>query len=1444
MAWVGSPSVTRNEIPCIFPLSSLESSENCGKMPCCKRIAILVYEQGKDNQPMLKHASNVRRFDAVVLLAAIFLTVVSMASAQPVPLEFSKEFNPDIIGPGSTTMLTFTIDNTGLAVPVDELAFFDTLPSGVTIAAPAAVSNSCNGTVTAPAGGTTISLSGGQVAAGAVCTVVVHVTGESGEGPYTNTSGDLTSDAGNSGTAEDDLTVTEDLPGFTKSFAPGSVSFGGRSTLTFTIDNTANESVVEDLSFADNLPPGMVVANPANASTDCENPLLPAVLIAVPGTSVISLSANGTNSFPTLASGSECTVTVDVIGGAVGLLGNVTGDLLVDLASTETAGKASAVLEVTGVEDLLELAKDFTDDPVAPGGTVTLEFTVTNKSRDDSATGITFSDDLETTLTGLTPTLPPTPDPPCGAGSSLAFSLGVLTLTGGSLPPESFCTFSVELSVPAGAVPGAYPNTAGPVSGDVGGSPETGNPAGDLLFVVSFPVLTKEFTDDPVGAGDSVTLEFTITNPEGGSAMSNIAFDDELTTFLPFPVSVSLPPTPNPPCGAGSSLSLVPLGVDGQGLSLTGGSLAAAGSAGDSCTFSVTIDIPAGFPEGTYTNTTEEITGVLDDFPGPPTVAGPPASDDIVVVGAPSLTKEFTDDPVPPGGTATLEFTLTHDASAPADATGIGFTDDLAALVPAVVGLTATLPPTPDPPCGAGSSLSGSAGDTFLTFAGGTLAPGASCTFSVSVSVPAGGPSGLHANKTSEVTATVDGVAVTGNGAEDKLLVTGLLFSKAFTDDPVIAGGTATLEFTLDNTTGTADATDIIFTDNLGGASGTIPGLAAAPPLPVSPCGATTFIGTTSLIFIGGSVAAGTSCSFSVNVLVPPGTADDFYANVTSSLSATIGAPVTLPAATDQLEVSSTLLELTKAFTDDPAVPEGTVTLEFNLTNLDGARPATDIAFTDDLAAALPGLTATHAALNACGGMAAGFPTTNFDYAGGNLAAGASCTIRLSLTVPAGPLPAGSFTNTTSGVTGTIDGLPVTGEPASDDLEVDLLTFDKAFDGPAEASGTVDLTFTIANLDSANPATGLSFSDNLGAVIPGLAATGMPASNVCGSGSQLAGTSFLTLTGGTVPAGGSCDIVVTLQIPAGVNPDDYTNTTSVLFGAGIPKALPAVDDLTILSSGIDISKTPDLQTIASGGTADFTITVTNTGTSDLTNVVVTDPFAPGCDSAIGDLGQGAQVIYGCSLSNVLDSFTNTATVAGDSPFGGQVSDADTADVEVLSATSCFTDSTATGTGSATMCFGNVDVGCDFVEILFIQVEGDPQSPPGGTSPEGVDFPHGLVIFTVGNDCPAGFTADFSWELPGGLPPNTEYWKYGPTPGDTTPHWYVLPSIVVGNTVTFSVTDGGLGDDDLTANGTIVDQGGPGAPAGAAIPAMSTRSTVLFVVLLSLLGVVILRRRLE
>jgi hypothetical protein len=135
-------------------------------------------------------------------------------------------------------------------------------------------------------------------------------------------------------------------------------------------------------------------------------------------------------------------------------------------------------------------------------------------------------------------------------------------------------------------------------------------------------------------------------------------------------------------------------------------------------------------------------------------------------------------------------------------------------------------------------------------------------------------------------------------------------------------------------------------------------------------------------------------------------------------------------------------------------------------------------------------------------------------------------------------------------------------------------------------------------------------------------------------------------------------------------------------------------------------------------------------------------------------------------------------------------------------------------------------------------------PP--VAPDATAFPHGLFNFTTSN-CTVGAALTFTIAYPAALPPGTQYMKYGPTAAQPSPHWYVLPATIAGNTVTFTITDGGLGDDDLTANGTIVDQGGPAVavPVVAAhpIPTLSQWAMLLMAMLLvTTAGVCLPRRR--
>lgn len=1078
------------------------------------------------------------------LLALLLILIApGLATAQDGGLAgsgvlFSKSFGPAAIGPGSASRLVFTIENTS-GVPVTEVAFTDTLPAVVTLADPAAPGHGCAaGTVSAPDGGSTITFSGGEIAAGAVCTVEALVT-SSTVGTHTNVSGDLTSSAGNSGSAMADLTVATDRPGFTKAFSPSSASLGSRSTLTFTIDNSANASNVVNVDFTDNLPTGMVVADPSAASTDCVSNLNDTTLTADPGTGTIILDANG-SSFggnEVLTAGSACSVSVDVVANAGGSLDNVSGDLLADFTAI---GRAVDTLE-SAAGDII-LVKEFLDDPAPPGGAVDLEFTILNRDRVNDATGISFTDDLDATLSGLVAV--GLPAAVCGGTLS---GTSILNFVGGTVAASSECSFTVSLQVPAGAVPGTYTNTTSGIEADFGGAePIFGGPASDDLFVFPVPALEKTFLDNPVGPGSSTRMEFTITNTSATSTASGIAFTDDLAAFLGIVPTVSGLPASGF-CGGTSSVFYSTFsGV----LSIADASLAA----GDSCTFEATLDIPVGFAGGTYTNVTSEIAATVDGNE----LSGSPASAELDVARAPRLSKSFTDDPADPGGTVTLEFTVDYEAgeSVTADATDITFSDDLDA---ALTGLVAVGLPMNDV-CGTGSAISGT---TNLSFTGGTLSPGETCTFAVTLQVPPDAPPGFHTNTTSDLTASVAGQAVTELAATDRLLISGIELAKEFIDDPVIAGDTVTLRFELTNGNPDFAATNISFSDDLGAA---LPGLSATG-LPASDvCGAGSQVsGTTAISLTGGTVAAGGSCIFDVIVQVPAAAATGDYLNVTSAVTATMGGSVIqFPSATDLLSVDNDLIDLDKVFTDDPAVPGGTVTLEFTLTNLSATETITDIGFTDDLDSALAGLASESGSLpDVCGSGSSLSGTGLLTFSGGSLGPSESCTFSAILRLPASIGTDGNALNTTSAVAGDVGGLAVQGPEASDVLVINQAGFSKGFASTAAPTRTVELQFVIENLSGSQALSGLAFIDDLDAVLPGLVAVNTPVADPCGSGSSLTGSSVLTFSGGSLDAGGSCTFSVLLEVPAGAAPGSYANVTSDLTTGGLFLSDPASANLGI-----------------------------------------------------------------------------------------------------------------------------------------------------------------------------------------------------------------------------------------------------------------------------------------
>lgn len=1106
-------------------------------------------------------SSKSSRVRSSILKASLFFVSLLISQSALAQLTFTKTFASNIIGPGSVSTLTFNITNPG-ATAADDIAFTDTFPTGLTIASPGNASTNCSpfAILSAPNGASSISLSAGRLAPGAFCSVLVDVVSSlapAAGAPVTlvNVSGDLTSTLGNSGTATDDLVVDATRAGFSMNFSPSTISAGQTSRLTFTIDNSSNPSGLASLNFNNNLPSGMVIAPLANTVTDCGNGVFLVSLTANSGGSSISMFASGLNpNFPALAANASCTVGVDVTA-VTGTYSNVSGDLLVGGLNS---GKASATLNVPRQF----ISKSFVDDPVAPGASVILEYTLNNLNRGSTANAVAFSDDLGAALASLT--FDSLLANGCG-GSVGGVGTTSLSFSGGSIAPEGSCSIRASVSVPASAAAGTYSSVSSTLLATVGGSPFVGNSASDRLVVSIAPIISMAFMPSTITAGDTTTLEYTVTNTSSTSGATDITFSSEFPSFI---ATASMMPA-NDSCGAGSTLTFTAL-IDNPNshtpanFTMSGGNLAAAGMPGDSCTFSLILEATADASTGLYPVVAEGTATVDGQSQGINT-----ASATLVVTPIPELLKDFTDDPVSPGDSVTLEYRLNYSADSAGPATNISFTDDLNTTL---TGLIANLPVLPDPPCGAGSSLTGSAGNTLLTLMGGTLAPGESCTFSVTLDVPAGATPGTAPSVTSTVTATVGGLPVTGAAAASDLVVAGVTFESEFLANPYLAGDIATLRFTLENTSATDDITDIIFTDSL---SAALSGLSATV-LPTTPCGAGSAIsGTTFLIFQDGALAVGEQCTFDISVQIPPSAANGEFVNSTSNLTATFGgAAGVADNSTTSLVVNNEILSLSKEFSDTTVASGSTTNLRFTLTNLDATRAISGVAFSDNLDAALGGLTATGLPLSACGGTVAAIPNAGtIDFSGGTLTASEQCQFDVPVSI-SGMSASGLYTNTTSSVSGFVGMTGVSGQPASDVLTV--VNFDVAFSkafamASVQAGGNTTLQFTITNNDSA-PLSRLSFSDDLDVVISGLTATGLPLNDVCGAGSTISGTSSLSLIGGNLAAGGSCSFSVDLLVPSSAAPGSFSSTSSQITEISLTASGPATDILTIAATSPSFTK--------------------------------------------------------------------------------------------------------------------------------------------------------------------------------------------------------------------------------------------------------------------------------
>jgi hypothetical protein len=283
--------------------------------------------------------------------------------------------------------------------------------------------------------------------------------------------------------------------------------------------------------------------------------------------------------------------------------------------------------------------------------------------------------------------------------------------------------------------------------------------------------------------------------------------------------------------------------------------------------------------------------------------------------------------------------------------------------------------------------------------------------------------------------------------------------------------------------------------------------------------------------------------------------------------------------------------------------------------------------------------------------------------------------------------------------------------------------------------------------------------------------------------------------------------------PDTIAPGNTSTLTYTIDGSATTVAATSVAFTDVLPSGVEIASSPNASTSCTGGTL-----TAAAGTNTIALADGTLAAAASCTVSV-DVTPTTAGTHASTSGDLTSSLGNSGTASA-----------------LLTASMTTTDVTpATGAGTITVAVDGAS-GCSIATATGLTVE-----DAAGSGPDRVALPHGLIDLSL-TSCSPGGAVTITVTYPAPLAADATFWKYGPTVGDPTPHWYELTSAVIaGATVTYTITDGGEGDDDLTANGTIEDPAGAGVPA-TAVPALPAVVMSVLTLLLVAIGGLGLRRR--
>ena len=1224
-----------------------------------------------------------------------------------------KAIAPNTVGPFTPTQVTLTFGSlAGGAMSAG--TFTDNLPQlpqpmvVVNDATHLPTTTNCGGApvITATSGATSVTGSGLAIATGGTCTVRFFIqfnaptpgtnqtdtnTLAAANVSFTDSLANVVHPAGNVS-----ANVTE-LPSVSlrNYIASGQNLTNQTITVTASIDDTTG-TADSGLVATFPLTPGKVQL--AAAPNFVFGPTCPASLNAgsiTIGGSRESFSVN------VGAISATCTIQYDVIdeAGAAGTF--VPGNPSYTSAQTG-AGTASFTGQnnVTFATSNINVTKVFVPNQIQAGSVSTVQVTtsvagLTAPFTRTQANGVTFADNLPANVF-FAPNPNVTYGPQCQvagqpapssaiAGTSITFS-NVSLLTVGVATQPCTVTFDVTSSV-LGAPQNTIPaNTINSTSGIKNALSATAT-----LTVAAGVAIQKSYLSSTLQIGGTDYIRFLLTNSASASQLNNGSLIDNMPPTLAL-ASTTLGPVPGQagdPASCGGSITAGAVGSSTFTLgNLTLGPTTGSGSIPGQCVVYVLVKASATAAPGPTSNTIGvgalNIGGYANQTPSSGTNTLLPAMNAVV-------TKAFSPATIAAGGTSTLTITLSNTAAGSAALSNVALTDTL----PSQIQIAAS--PATDTKCG--GSVAATAGGSTVALTGGSLAPNATCRFSVAVTSTTGGiwtntiPAGaLTSTQGASNAAPASGVLNVGN-------VSAVTLAKAFVPAAIPVNGTSTLTISVANTTaGAVPLSSIALTDSL-------PVNVAVAPVPNAatscPSGtATAAAGGTTVSLSGATLAANGTCTISVSVTsavtgiyvnqIPPQALTDAQGSTnTASAQATLNVG------------NSSGVGIAKTFTPAAIAANGTSVLTITLVNSSAAAvPLTAMGLVDNLPPNLV-VAATPNATTSCmsGTATATAGATSVTLSGGTLAANATCTIAVTVTsatpgIYTNAIPPHALTD----AQGSTNNLP-----ASALLNVgsaSAVAVAKSFLPALIAPGATSvLTISLANTSAgAVPLSTLSITDALPANVT-IAPT-PNASTTCTGGAvtATAGAGNVALSGASLAPNATCTIVLTVT---GTIPGAYVNVipnNAIDTAQGATNSAPATATLTIGQPSLSITKTsnPSGGPVSPGETITYTVAVHNGGTQVETHAKITDTLtnatlvpasvmlngvaaADGIVNAgqpFGSLAVGATatIVYSAVVNaNAVTSaqVTNSAIAGGDQPCAGATciaaSPANTVQPPVLSA---------------------------------------------------------------------------------------------------------------------------------------------------------------------------------